>query len=154
MKIKINWGTGIVIALIVMISGMIFLVSIAVRQDYDLVDNDYYQKSVNYQQHIEKVKNNEALPEIIKFDQSADTLKITFPKVGNFQEYTGEIHFYSPVTEKRDLTLKVKPDSGFSQTINLKNLEKGRYQVKIDWMVGKVSYYQEEEIAVNSDQSQ
>jgi len=52
MKIKITWGTGIVIALVVMISGMIYLVSIAVRQDYDLVDKDYYQKSVNYQQHI------------------------------------------------------------------------------------------------------
>lgn len=145
---KINWGTGIVIALIVMISGMIFLVSIAVRQDYDLVDNDYYQKSVNYQQHIEKVRNTAALAEKIQFNQSANTLKITFPNLGDIQEYAGEIHFYSPVAEKRDLTLKVKPDSGFSQTINLGNLEKGRYQVKIDWSVGKVSYYQEEEIAV------
>jgi len=145
---KINWGTGIVIALIVMISGMIFLVSIAVRQDYDLVDNDYYQKSVNYQQHIEKVNNTAALSEKIQFNQSADTLKITYPDLGNAQEYRGEIHFYSPVAEKRDLTLKVKPDSGFSQTINLKNLEKGRYQVKIDWSAGKGSYYQEEEIVL------
>lgn len=148
MKKKINCGTGIVIALIVMISGMIYLVSIAVRQDYDLVDNDYYQKSVNYQQHIEKVRNNAALAEKIQLNQSADTLKITFPNLGNVEEYSGEIHFYSPVAEKRDLTLKVKPDSGFSQTINLKSLEKGRYQVKIDWSVGKVSYYQEEEIAL------
>jgi len=83
MKVKINWGTGIVIALVVMISGMIYLVSIAVRQDYDLVDNDYYQKSVNYQQHIEEVKNTEALAEKIKFEQSTDTLKITFPNLGN-----------------------------------------------------------------------
>lgn len=148
MKIKFNWGTGIVIALIVMVSGMIVLVSIAVRQDYDLVDNDYYQKSINYQQHIEKVRNNEALAEKIQLNQSADTLKITFPNLGNVEEYSGEIHFYSPVAEKRDLTLKVKPDSGFSQIINLKSLEKGRYQVKIDWSVGKVSYYQEEEITV------
>ena len=148
MKIKINWGTGIVIALIVMISGMIVLVSIAVRQDYDLVDNDYYQKSVNYQQQIEKVRNNEALVEKIQLNQSAGTLKITFPNLGNVEGYSGEIHFYSPVAEKRDLTLKVKPDSGFSQTINLKSLEKGRYQVKIDWTANKVSYYQEEEITV------
>ena len=78
---KINWGTGIVIALVVMIGGMIYLVSIAVRQDYDLVDKDYYQKSVNYQQHIEEVKNTAALTERIKFDQSAETLKISFPNL-------------------------------------------------------------------------
>jgi len=148
MKIKINWGTGIVIALVVMISGMIYLVSIAVRQDYDLVDNDYYQKSVNYQQHIEEVKNTAALAEKIKFDQSADTLKITFPNMGNAQEYSGEIHFYSPVEEKRDETVKLNLNSNFIQSIGLKSMKSGRYTIKIDWSAGKVSYYQEEEITL------
>jgi len=148
MKIKINWGTGIVIALVVMISGMIYLVSIAVRQDYDLVDNDYYQKSVNYQQHIEEVKNTAALAEKIKFDQSADSLKITFPDLENIREYSGEIHFYSPVEEKRDETVKLKLNGNFIQSIGLKSLKSGRYTVKIDWSVGKVSYYQEEEITL------
>ena len=148
MKMKINWGTGIVIALVVMIGGMIYLVSIAVRQDYDLVDKDYYQKSVNYQQHIEEVKNTAALTERIKFDQSADTLKILFPNLGNVQEYSGEIHFYSPVEEKRDETVKLKLNGNFSQSVGLKSLKSGRYTVKIDWSVSKVSYYQEEEITV------
>lgn len=146
MKMKINWGTGIVIALVVMIGGMIFLVSIAVRQDYDLVDKDYYQKSVNYQQHIEEVKNTSALAEKIKFDQSADTLKIMFPNLGNVQEYSGEIHFYSPVEEKRDETIKLKLNGNFIQSVGLKSLKSGRYTVKINWSVGKVSYYQEEGI--------
>jgi len=131
-----------------MIGGMIFLVSIAIRQDYDLVDKDYYQKSVNYQQHIEEVKNTAALAEKIKFDQSADTLKMMFPNLGTVQEYSGEIHFYSPVEEKRDETLKLKLNSNFSQSIGLKGLKSGRYTIKIDWSVGKTSYYQEEEITL------
>jgi len=145
---KINWGTGIVIALVVMIGGMIYLVSIAVRQDYDLVDKDYYQKSVNYQQHIEEVNNTAALTERIKFDQTADTLKMMFPNLGTVQEYSGEIHFYSPVEEKRDETIKLKLDDNYIQPIGLKSLKSGRYTVKIDWLVGKVSYYQEEEIVL------
>ncbi|MDP2336160.1 MAG: FixH family protein [Bacteroidota bacterium] len=148
MKIKFNWGTGIVIALIVMISGMIFLVSIAVRQDYDLVDKDYYQKSINYQQHIEEVGNTERLAEKVQLELSADSLKLIFPKLTNVQDYSGEIHFYSPVEEKRDLILHVKLDSVYSQSIDLKSLKSGRYQVKIDWIANKGSYYQEEEIAV------
>lgn len=148
MKIKINWGTGIVIALIVMISGMIYLVSIAVRQDYDLVDNDYYQKSVNYQQHIEEVKNTEALTEKVRLEQNADSLKLTFPSLSAIQDYSGEIHFYSPVEEKRDATFKLKLNGNFIQSISLKNLRSGRYTVKIDWSVSKVSYYQEENIVL------
>jgi len=146
MKIKFNWGTGIVLALVIMMSGMLYLVSIALRQDYDLVDKDYYQKSITYQEHIEKVRNNDALTEKIRFEIAPESLKLTFPNLANIAEYSGEIHFYSPVEAKRDLTVNVKPDSTYMQTIDFATLQKGRYEVKIDWMVGKVSYYQEEEI--------
>ena len=145
---KINWGTGIVIALVVMIGGMIFLVSIAIRQDYDLVDNDYYQKSVNYQQHIEEVKNTEALPEKIRLEQTDDSIRLTFPKLSAISDYSGNIHFYSPVEEKRDETIKLKLTDNYSQSIALKSLKSGRYTVKIDWSANKVSYYQEEEIVL------
>ncbi len=148
MKLKFNWGTGIVIALIIMISGMLILVSIALRQDFDLVDNDYYQKSVNYQQHIEKVKNTETLPQKIQVEQSGDTLKLLFPNLTSAKDYSGKIHFYSPVEQKRDLILAVQPDSSLVQIIDLKNLEQGRYQIKIDWKAGATGYYQEEEIAL------
>ena len=154
MKIKINWGTGILVALVVMIGGMIFLVSIAIRQDYDLVDNDYYQKSVNYQQHIEEVKNMAALSEKIRLEQTDDSLKLIFPKLSAISDYLGNIHFYSPVEEKRDETIKLKVTDNFTQLIGLNGLKSGRYTVKIDWSANKVSYYQEEEIAVNNDQSQ
>ena len=150
MKIRFNWGTGIVLAMLIMVSGMIYLVSIAVRQDYDLVDKDYYQKSITYQQHIEKVRKNDALTEKIKFELSNASLKLTFPNLSTFQEYTGEIHFYSPVAEKRDMTLKINLDKNYIQIIDLKSLQNGRYQVKIDWEAGNTDYYQEEEIEVIS----
>jgi hypothetical protein len=148
MKLKFNWGTGIVLALIVMIGGMIFLVSIALRQDYDLVESDYYQKSVDYQKHIDEVKNTEALPEKVRFEQTTDSLKLTFPSLSLVDDYSGEIHFYSPVEEKRDETVKLKLNNQFIQAIDLKNLKSGRYTVKLNWTANKKSYYQEQEITV------
>lgn len=148
MKIKFNWGTGIVIALLVMVSGMLVLVSVAIRQDFDLVDTDYYQKSINYQQHIEKVKNNNELPKKIQFSLSVDSLTLKFPDLGNYLDYSGEIHFYSPVGKKRDLTLALKLDTALTQTILLDSVERGRYQVKIDWKANSTTYYHEEEITV------
>lgn len=154
MKLKFNWGTGIVLAFLIMISGMIYLVSIALRQNDDLVDRDYYQKSMTYQQHIEKVKNTEALTEKVLFVLTTDTLKLIFPPLGNLQDYSGQIHFYSPIEEKRDLILAVKLNSVYSQIIDLKSLSRGRYEVKVDWSANGAAYYQEEEIVVNSGQSQ
>lgn len=148
MRFKFNWGTGIVIAFFVMIGGMITLVSIAVRQNYDLVESDYYEKSVDYQKHIDQVKNTEALAEKVKFDQANDSLKLTFPQLSDVQNYSGEIHFYSPVEANRDETVKVKPDSKFNQSISLKNLKNGRYLVKVDWSANKKAYYQEQEITI------
>jgi hypothetical protein len=148
MKLKFNWGTGIVLALIVMIGGMIFLVSIALRQDYDLVESDYYQKSVDYQKHIDEVKNTEALPEKVRFEQTTDSLKLAFPSLSLVDDYSGEIHFYSPVEEKRDETVKLKLNNQFIQAIDLKNLKSGRYTVKLNWTANKQSYYQEQEITV------
>jgi hypothetical protein len=148
MKIKFNWGTGIVLAMIVMIGGMIFLVSIALRQDYDLVENDYYQKSVEYQKHIDEVRNTEALVEKVRFEQTGDSLTLTFPALASVQDFSGEIHFYSPVEEKRDETVKLKLNSQFIQAIGLKNLRNGRYTVKLNWAANKKSYYQEQEITV------
>ncbi len=145
---KFNWGTGIVLALIVMIGGMIVLVSIALRQNYDLVESDYYQKSVNYQQHIEEVKNTEALADKVKVEQTADSLKLIFPSLSAVPNYSGEIHLYSPVEEKRDEVVKLKLNDRFSQVISLKNMKRGRYAVKINWSANSVPYYQEQEITV------
>lgn len=151
MKIKFNWGTGIVIAMIVMVSGMIFLVSIALRQDYDLVEDDYYQKSVDYQQHIDEVKNTESLAEKIKFEQSSDSLKMIFPQLSVVPDYSGEIHFYSPVEADLDETIKLKVNDQFCQSVSLKNMKSGRYTVKIGWTANAKSYYQEQEITVGQE---
>jgi len=145
---KFNWGTGIVLAFLIMISGMIYLVSITFRQNDDLVEDDYYQKSVNYQQHIEKVEKTNELLEKITFALSKDTLKLTFPNVGDYKAYSGKIQLYSPVTKKQDLTLSIKLNSVYSQNVDLKSLIKGKYNVKIDWSANLIDYFQEQEILV------
>ena len=79
---------------------MIYLVSIAVRQDYDLVDDDYYQKSVNYQQHIEEVKNTAALPEKIRLEQTDDSLKLTFQSFPGYLIIQGIFIFIARLKKK------------------------------------------------------
>lgn len=146
MKLKINWGTGIVIALLIMMSAMLYLVSIAVRQDFDLVEKDYYQKSVNYQNQIDKINNVSKLAAPVKLSQTDQAIQLDFPQLFQNEQLSGTIHIYSPVSEKNDLTLPIRLDAGLSQSISVKNLPRGRYTVKLDWTSNEKPYYQELEI--------
>jgi len=146
MKLKVNWGTGIVIALLIMMSAMLYLVSIAVRQDFDLVEKDYYQKSVNFQSQIDKINNVRKLEVPVKLIQSEKAIQLDFPKLFQNELLEGTIHIYSPVSEKNDLTLPIRLDAGLSQSISVKNLPRGRYTVKLDWTSNDKPYYQELEI--------
>ncbi|WP_299576183.1 FixH family protein [uncultured Sunxiuqinia sp.] len=148
MKLKINWGTGIAIALLIMMSGMVYLVSIAVRQDYYLVEDDYYQKSVNYQAQIDKIQNVNKLTERVKLVQSAHAVQINFPQLFKHELLEGTIHFYSPMSENNDLSLPLKLDEQLSQSVSIKKLPKGRYIVKLDWTANEKPYFQELEIQV------
>ncbi|MGQ8337647.1 FixH family protein [Sunxiuqinia sp. A32] len=146
MKLKINWGTGILIAIITMVSGMLVLVFIATRQDYYLVDDDYYQKAVNYQQQIEKIKNANELIEKVNINYSGKNLKLDFPLIFQHEKLEGTIQLYSPVNGNHDLTFPVKIDDKLSQLLSLEKLPKGRYKIKLDWTANDKSYYQELEI--------
>jgi hypothetical protein len=146
MKLKINWGTGIVIALLIMMSAMLYLVSIAVRQDFDLVEKDYYQKSVNYQSQIDKINNVSKLEVPVKLILSEKAIQLDFPKLFQNELLEGTIHLYSPVSEQNDLTLPIKLNATLSQSISVKNLPGGRYKVKLDWTSNDKPFYQELEI--------
>ena len=146
MKFKINWGTGIVIALAIMMSGMLFLVFLATRQNYSLVEKNYYQKEIAYQEQIDKIHNANALPEKIEMTQSGNALKLTFPELFQSDTLEGTIHLYSFVSDKNDLTVPIELNNQLNQLVSIGKLPKGRYKVKVDWTARKTQFYQELEI--------
>ena len=146
MKLKINWGGGIVIAIVVMVAFILVLVIIATRTDYHLVDKDYYQKAISYQDQIDKIANTNSLTEKVCIEYNNEQLKLQFPT--NFKEDSleGKIKLYNPVNDKYDLSLTLKTDSNLSQFVSLGKLPKGRYKVKLDWVANETPFYQETEI--------
>lgn len=146
MKIRFNWGTGIFIAIIIMISGMLTLVYIATRQDFYLVDKDYYQKGLDYQTQIDRINNVNRLDEkpILSFEN--DVLSIQFPKFFSGQNLKGHIHIYSPLNEAYDQNDDLMLDNYLQQFINMSNLKNGRYTVKLEWTANDTEYYMEQNI--------
>ncbi|WP_406683065.1 FixH family protein [Seonamhaeicola sp. MEBiC1930] len=139
---KLNWGTGIVIAFIGFISFiMYFIVTMNVndKYDHDLVTEDYYAEELAYQKDIDKLKNAKKLSENITYKKKGNGLIILFPSNIDYKKITGKMFLYRPSNKQLD----------FESDISLSNphllipdsrLVDGRWNIKIDWQYNGISY--------------
>lgn len=144
MKMKFNWGTGIFIVLTVFFLGIITFFIFIKNLDINLVEDNYYDKELAYQEKIDRMSNTAALPEKIKLIKSDKMLVIKFPENGTELPVTGNIHFYRPSNPDKDFKVDLSLTKTFHQAINVGDLDPGRWIIKIDWeMEGKGYYFEE-----------
>ncbi len=140
---KINWGTGIFIFLVIFFIAIFSFVYFAFLQEVDLVEDDYYPRELTYEQQIVKRQNLKQLGEEIRIIQNNNMLTLNFPASQNLEKIEGEILIYRPSDSKADLKYKIKIDSLNSQTIIADKLLNGKYIVKVDWSYQNKKFYQE-----------
>ena len=145
---KFNWGTGIVIFIILFVSGIGTLVYISFQQDINLVHKDYYPREIEHQKMIDKVNNTNNLEGEIKILLSDSMVEVTFPNEFRFDEIEGEILFYRPSDFNEDLTFPIQLSEKGTQHISTDGLLSGKYIIKVEWAFGETEYYFEESIHV------
>lgn len=124
-----NWGFKIFFSLgffmICIVCAGIYMVS----QDTDtLIDEDYYEKGLNYDEVFEKKQNvisHQAKP-TIKVER--DTLYIEFTKNAN----RGKLIFKKPSDGSLDMELPFQTKS-HSYQLPLQSLKKGAWNLEIVW---------------------
>lgn len=145
---KINWGTGIVLAFIGFISFiMYFIITMNVnnKYDHDLVSEDYYADELKYQDDIDKLKNGKNLEENISIKRTAEGLKIQFPADANFKDITGNVFLYRPSDKQLDFETSISL-SNSNLLIPDKRLVDGRWNIKVNWQYKGKSYLFKESI--------
>ncbi|WP_072401933.1 FixH family protein [Flaviramulus basaltis] len=143
---KINWGTGIVIAFIAFISFiMYFIITMNVNDKYahDLVTEDYYAEELAYQNDIDKLKNSKNLSENITYTKSVEGLVIYFPSNLDFKKITGNVFLYRPSNKQLDFDTVISL-SKQNLLIPDNRLVDGRWNIKIDWQYDSQSYLYKE----------
>ncbi len=142
MKFRLNWGTGIVIA---MLSFMIFILSFVYKSlamdeyQHELVSEDYYKDELHYQEEIDKLNNSHSLEQDIVLTNSKEGVLVSFPKNIVQESIVGSIYFQRLSNEKLDFTEQIKL-SGHQQMIPVEKLVSGKWIVKIDWETGQDKY--------------
>lgn len=134
MKIKINWGTGIVIAMLMFMTFILTFVYKSLTQEYthELVSEDYYKDELQYQNDIDKLNNANKLDSKITLRNSDKGITIQFPKNMDYQQIKGEILFQRLSNIKLDFNKKIALKSD-KVLIPDSLLVSGKWIVKVDW---------------------
>jgi hypothetical protein len=144
-----NWGYRVAALYISFVVMMLVLVGMAVKQDFDLVSDDYYRQEIEYQDRINKVNNTQKLKEPISFniDDDSKTINIQYPK--SLKNISGRILLYRPTDSKKDVLLDVSANNENLQSISTAEMQKGLWRIKVDWRANETAFYNEEVIVIN-----
>ena len=145
---KINWGTGIVIAFVLFIGFILyFVISMGTNKkyEYDLVTEKYYQKELVYQDKIDAKKNALKFEENIKIQKSPKGLKIIFPENLEYTKIKGKVFLYRPSNKHLDFEIPISISKSYLLMPD-KRLLDGRWNIEINWNYKNENYFFEKQI--------
>lgn len=147
MKLKISWGTGLFIVIVVFVLSVAATFYFTLQQKTDLVEKDYYPKEIAYQEQIDRINNARALEQDIVIDRLDEGFLFTFPLIDSLKKPNGTIHFYRPSDKNLDRKIPIDLDIKYTQITN-PDLITGKYIIKILWELNGIEYYKEETIII------
>lgn len=145
---RINWGTGIVIGLLLFISFILYLVFNMLTDkkfDHDLVTEEYYKKELLFQQEIDAETRGNELVENISDARIENGWLIQFPEDLNLAEISGNLNFYRPSNAKLDFDIPLNLES-HRLIIADEKLIPGRWNIIIHWEYQGETYLYKKEI--------
>lgn len=145
---KINWGTGIVIAFIGFIGFiMYFVINMNTNKKYDtdLVTEDYYRQELEFQNDINKVANSKNLEKNIRYKKTDEGLIIEFPETLKAENITGKVFLYRPSNKQLDFEMPILL-SDIYLLVPDKRLLGGRWNITVDVMYQSKRYFFTKEI--------
>ena len=149
MKIKLNWGFGIIVAFVSFIGFILFFVitmSSDKKYSYDLVATDYYNQELKFQKKIDAIKNAKNLKENIRIEKIEEGLKIIFPKEFNPELIKGRVFLYRPSNKQLDFEMLIAISDSSYLLMPDKRLLDGRWNITVDWTYKEQSYLFKKEI--------
>ena len=148
-KSKFNWGTGILITIIVFMVITISTVVYLMNQDVDLVASDYYDEGIHHQEQIDRMNRTNKMGDEVSINPENGFIKLVLPKSFVRKSLDGTIQFYRPSDGKKDFAVALSVDTSAQQIIPTQNMDKGYWKVKLNWTQDAVEYYKESSFVIN-----
>jgi nitrogen fixation protein FixH len=143
---KMNWGTGIVIAFALFMAFILFFVfrvQSDSKYDNELVVEDYYKQERVLQAQLDKEQNAAALQHKLTVEETPEAVKIIFPEGFDINNIQGKVSLYRPSDSKLDFEIPISLSAPYL-LIPKKDLAGGRWDMTIDWQYNGKGYLSKE----------
>ncbi|WP_367865818.1 FixH family protein [Pedobacter sp. WC2423] len=139
-----NWGIKVLLGMGTFMSFIIVLVVIMFNSKTDaLVDNDYYEKGINYDKVYklkEQVNIDHAKPEIVV---SRETISLVFK-----EQAKGNLRLMRTSDKRLDRAMPFETDQNRKVLIPAQHLPKGSWRLIVEWESQSEKYLIEQEINI------
>ena len=129
---KFNWGTGVLIFLILFLLACAGFMWFAFQQDVNLVHKDYYEKGVDYSEQMKVDARSKPYYNSIQTRLFDNFLQLEFEEKLSAKIDSGKVLMYRPSSSKNDVLLQLNISENHFN-ISKENLISGRYILKLYW---------------------
>ena len=144
---KFTWGTAMVLALLcfmIMIVSLIVFYPKGSHNTFDLVNEDYYNEGMKFQDELNARNNAKTLDSLPKITIEADKIVVQFH---DYQAVdNGNVLLYRPSDKQLDRQFDLKLNAYKQFVIADSSLTEGKYKLKVKWEKNKTPYLVEQEI--------
>ena len=147
-KIKFNWGTGLLISMIIFMIISTGTTILFMNQDVELVTDDYYEKTLKYQDKIDVLQQTVDTNNKVIISYEEGKINFAFPASVANEFIIGNINFYRPSNSKKDFNIPVKLDNNREQNYDVSNLDLGLWKISVDWSIKDQKYFTEKSIII------
>jgi hypothetical protein len=147
---KINWGTGIVIAFALFISFILYFVfSVQSDSKYDneLVYEEYYKQDAKFGEEMVRIQNAQDLVQKPLISNTSKGISIVFPEDYVTKNIKGKVSFYRPSNKKFDFSIPILL-SGSTLNVPKDKVLGGRWDINMEWQYNGKQYLTKETIYV------
>jgi len=145
---KINWGIGIVIGMVLFISFIMVMVIIMItdeKYDHQMVTDSYYEKGMVYQEEIDAETNTKSLSSDLMIQKTELGWLLVFPQEINQSLVNGSIEMYRPSNEKLDFSMPLQLQ-GNQMLIPKEKLIEGQWKISVYWKMGNKPFLYKKEL--------
>jgi len=141
-----NFGKWIVVAFVVFAGFIATLVTVCVRQDINLVSDDYYKKELRHQEKISYIENANQLQIRPEISIEGSVVKVSFSDFDKIEK--GELMILRPSDNKLDRRFRLESSPATVQQFPLSEWSKGLYRASMQWTMEGKEFYIEKVIVL------
>lgn len=141
-----KWPYGILLAYLIFVTATLGFVFFTFTVKTDLVADQYYEKTLVYQDQIDRERNALELTNPLQINLVEKYLAVEFPEGHKVGITEGSINLYRPSNSMLDEVITIEIDENGRQLIDMGSKQKGVWKVQVLWKHDNKEYFKESAI--------